>query len=203
MTELETNINDIMVEKEQKIIPENIKKGVNILGVTGTLEAKTALKENIKQFTTLEEAYLDVSEDLTDDMTGLVYDKTWHKFTETPKNNNYKLRQAVLQFSESNPKPTEGTYFGNFDFRENGNRISMFCVNPQKPYMLEWEQDINDPNKYNPIFNTIRNYDSEFKAVQEFMEYSYRNVEIILSTNKQNISNLYYSTVKKISVNGR
>lgn len=36
MTELETNLNIILDEKMTKIIPENIKAGVTILGITGT-----------------------------------------------------------------------------------------------------------------------------------------------------------------------
>lgn len=39
MTELENNLTQILNEKSTKIIPENIKKGVSILGITGTLES--------------------------------------------------------------------------------------------------------------------------------------------------------------------
>lgn len=34
-TELETNLKEILREKEEKILPENIKSGVNILGIEG------------------------------------------------------------------------------------------------------------------------------------------------------------------------
>lgn len=36
MTTLENNLADILSEKQNKIIPENIKAGITILGVTGT-----------------------------------------------------------------------------------------------------------------------------------------------------------------------
>ena len=36
MTELEQNLLQILKEKAEKVIPENIKAGVTILGVTGT-----------------------------------------------------------------------------------------------------------------------------------------------------------------------
>lgn len=36
MSVLEDNLNIILTEKQNKIIPENIKAGVTILGVTGT-----------------------------------------------------------------------------------------------------------------------------------------------------------------------
>lgn len=38
MTGLESNLRNILSQKETKIIPENIKKNVTIFGVTGTLE---------------------------------------------------------------------------------------------------------------------------------------------------------------------
>ena len=39
MTGLESNLREILSQKEEKIIPENIKKDVTIFGVTGTLES--------------------------------------------------------------------------------------------------------------------------------------------------------------------
>ena len=39
MSELKTNLDQILLEKQTKIIPENIKKDVEIFGVTGTLTA--------------------------------------------------------------------------------------------------------------------------------------------------------------------
>lgn len=36
MTALENNLADILAEKQYKIIPENIKDGITIFGVTGT-----------------------------------------------------------------------------------------------------------------------------------------------------------------------
>ena len=38
MTELETNLRTILNEKETKILPENLKKDVTVLGITGTYE---------------------------------------------------------------------------------------------------------------------------------------------------------------------
>lgn len=39
MSQLKTNLEQILQEKQTKIIPENIKKNVEIFGITGTLEA--------------------------------------------------------------------------------------------------------------------------------------------------------------------
>ena len=38
MTELEINLNAIKTEIAEKVIPENIKKGITLFGVEGTLE---------------------------------------------------------------------------------------------------------------------------------------------------------------------
>lgn len=41
MTELEEKLREILREKESKILPENIKKRITILGVTGTYTGET------------------------------------------------------------------------------------------------------------------------------------------------------------------
>lgn len=41
MTELQTNLNKILDEKNEKIIPENLRKGVTCLGVEGALIPNT------------------------------------------------------------------------------------------------------------------------------------------------------------------
>lgn len=55
MTILEQNLQTILDEKTIKIIPENIKKGVTIFGVTGTLEPNASIVEGVKLFKTKEE----------------------------------------------------------------------------------------------------------------------------------------------------
>ncbi len=58
MTGLETKLRTILNEKETKILPENIKKDVNILGVTGTLESGSG---PIKLFETEEQMQADTT----------------------------------------------------------------------------------------------------------------------------------------------
>lgn len=43
MKEVQQKINEILLEKQTKILPENIKKGVNILGVDGTANVPTPI----------------------------------------------------------------------------------------------------------------------------------------------------------------
>ena len=54
MTVLEQKLRDIADEKDLKLLPENLKKDVTCLGVTGTLEASTS-SGGVKQFSTVEE----------------------------------------------------------------------------------------------------------------------------------------------------
>ena len=55
MTILEQNLQTILNEKTTKIIPENIKKGVQIFDITGTLESNASTAEGAKLFKTKEE----------------------------------------------------------------------------------------------------------------------------------------------------
>lgn len=41
MEELQTVLNNILADKNANLKPENLKKGVTCLGVTGTLETST------------------------------------------------------------------------------------------------------------------------------------------------------------------
>lgn len=45
ITELEQNLNKIYNDIKVKLVPENIKKGVTILGVTGTAEPEVVESE--------------------------------------------------------------------------------------------------------------------------------------------------------------
>lgn len=55
MSELKTNLEQILQEKETKIIPENIKKDIQIFDIIGTLESSS----NIKLFETQEDMQAD------------------------------------------------------------------------------------------------------------------------------------------------
>lgn len=60
MSDLKTNLQDILQEKQDKIIPENIKKDVQIFDVTGTYEGSgSSGKGDVKLFETIEEMQAD------------------------------------------------------------------------------------------------------------------------------------------------
>ena len=57
MKELQTVLNNILTDKNTNLKPENLKKGVTCLGVTGTYEGSGggSIVEGVKQFSTVEE----------------------------------------------------------------------------------------------------------------------------------------------------
>ena len=48
MTELEQRLRTIVTEKEEKLLPENLKAGITCLGVAGTLESGGSSDYNAK-----------------------------------------------------------------------------------------------------------------------------------------------------------
>lgn len=61
MSELKTNLDEILQEKQNKIIPENIKKDIQIFDVIGTYEGSGGTDYEIKLFETEEEMQADSS----------------------------------------------------------------------------------------------------------------------------------------------
>ena len=61
MSRLKTNLQNILQEKEQKIIPENIKSGVQIFDVTGTYEGSGQTTSGVKLFETEESMQADTT----------------------------------------------------------------------------------------------------------------------------------------------
>ena len=61
MNILENNLTQILNEKTTKIIPENIKKGVQVFDVIGALETGSGGKGDVKLFKTQEEMQADTT----------------------------------------------------------------------------------------------------------------------------------------------
>lgn len=59
MSKLKDNLTQILQEKETKIIPANIKKGIQIFDVVGTLESEGSSTGDVKLFETEEEMLAD------------------------------------------------------------------------------------------------------------------------------------------------
>ena len=72
MSELKTNLQEILQEKQNKIVPENIKKDVQIFDVTGTYEGSgSSSGGDVKLFETVEEMQADST--AQEGNLGLVY----------------------------------------------------------------------------------------------------------------------------------
>lgn len=59
MSDLKTNLQEILQEKQDKIVPENIKKDVQIFDITGTYEGSGSSTTGVKLFETEEEMRAD------------------------------------------------------------------------------------------------------------------------------------------------
>ena len=99
--------NQILAEKKAKIIPQNIKKGVNIFGVNGTLDALAS----IKHFNTFEEMYADANSE-NDDMA-IVYE---HQILDVTPNSilTKVLFPDIITLSE----PITSTTSTNYSFSD-------------------------------------------------------------------------------------
>lgn len=67
---LQKKLNEILIDKNTNLLPENLKKGIRCLGVDGTLEASTS-SGGVKQFNTVEE--MNASTDNKDGDLAVVY----------------------------------------------------------------------------------------------------------------------------------
>ena len=88
MTELRENLDRIEQEKIEKIIPENIKKGVNIFNVEGSLDG------GIKQFSNIEE--MNQSTENKEGDLAIVYGITTSKLTATAEFSKATLPDIVV-----------------------------------------------------------------------------------------------------------
>ena len=59
--ELQTKLDAIKLDKDTNLLPENLKKNITCLGVTGTYEGSSGTVEGIKQFATVEEMQADTT----------------------------------------------------------------------------------------------------------------------------------------------
>lgn len=61
MSTLQENLDAIKLDKDTNLKPENLKKDITCLGVTGTYEGSGSTTEGIKQFSTIEEMQADTT----------------------------------------------------------------------------------------------------------------------------------------------
>ena len=95
MTILEQNLQTILNEKTTKIIPENIKKGVQIFDITGTLEPNASIVEGAKLFKTKDEMQADTTAK-EGDLAIIYRNQNTFDGIYIYKNNNWELAPTQL-----------------------------------------------------------------------------------------------------------
>ena len=84
----------IKTEKDEKIIPSNIRKDVTIYGVTGTLDSGSSSSSNIKLFSSREEMLRDSS--VEDNTFGVVYEIIEHEVKENDETDNIMFVNSFI-----------------------------------------------------------------------------------------------------------
>lgn len=92
MSELKTNLEQILQEKETKIIPENIKKDIQIFDVIGTLESSVDTS-GVKLFETVEEMQADTTAQEGD--LALIYGKQSTNLNKYSKASSISFKDTI------------------------------------------------------------------------------------------------------------
>lgn len=163
MSDLKTNLQEILQEKQDKIIPENIKKDVQIFDVTGTLESGAMTEENyqlclqladdIMGNLTPEEGNIygikrlrtssDPSWERTDNAIGKVANAT-HDGTEVQNDFDTLYPWSEIKSFNYNSSTDEITaYYGddNFTFTPSDSNINVFTKIPEFWYQRTVDGD--------------------------------------------------------------
>ena len=80
--DLQTKLDAILLDKNTNLLPENLKKDVTCLGITGTYEGSGGTVEGIKQFSTVEEMQADTT--AKDGDLAVVLNTTYKTFADFP-----------------------------------------------------------------------------------------------------------------------
>lgn len=91
--ELQTNLDEILLDKETNLLPENLKEGVTVLGVEGSLKV-TGSDSNIKLFETVEDMNSDPNPKEAD--LAVVYRKEIQPFKEDTETQFITFPEQVI-----------------------------------------------------------------------------------------------------------
>ena len=91
--ELQTNLDEILLDKETNLLPENLKEGVTVLGVEGSLKV-TGSDSNIKLFETVEDMNNDPNP--KEDDLAVVYRKEIQPFKEDTETQFITFPEQVI-----------------------------------------------------------------------------------------------------------
>jgi len=134
--------NEILQEKNEKIIPENIKKGIKIFDIEGALEAGAAT-EGVKLFSTVEEMNADTTAEVGD--LALVYkDATGNatvnsRFSKAIFPNTVKLSTAVSDYIEIMYRAVDSSIMFECWGQLDSNRFMMECYTDSSNIRIQYE----------------------------------------------------------------
>lgn len=117
MSELQTNLQEILQEKQEKIIPENIKKDVQIFDIIGTYTGENPTGEGVKLFETVEEMQADPTAKEGD--MAIVYGDQMQNITVNTKTqyinfpNTVVLPDAFTDFAAANLSSVDESFIFN------------------------------------------------------------------------------------------
>ena len=117
MKELQTVLNNILTDKNTNLKPENLKKDVTCLGVTGTLEVSTA-SGGVKQFATEEE--MNADENPSEGDLAVVYREDLQAWDGSSKIMALTFPKTVVLSSASTGR-CYGDYYANWIITIQGN----------------------------------------------------------------------------------
>ena len=181
--ELQTVLNNILTDKNTNLKPENIKKGVTCLGVTGTLEASTS-SGGVKQFSTVEE--MNSSTGNTEGDLAIVYSLNMRNIQQGETITNTLLFPDTVTFDAT----------VNIEFSINGdlpidNDVLEFTLTSDKCYInsvgsefCRIVYDSTDGKIYTKTSSTVSGISVTNLTVPELDEYLYSFVQIAIASFK-------------------
>ena len=115
MSDLKTNLQNILQEKQDKIIPENIKKDIQIFDVTGTYEGSGGTDTSDATAT---------AEDIMSGKTAYIAEgKVTGTYVEIMNNADYQTCLSLVNDIMGNPAPAEGHIYGVKRLRSSTNTL--------------------------------------------------------------------------------
>ena len=140
--ELQTVLNNILTDKNTNLKPENLKKDVTCLGVTGTLEASTT-SGGVKQFSTVEE--MNASTGNTEGDLAIVYRNEVQNATVDSKfqvatfPNTVVLDSAITDYVEVRYRAVDSSKMFDCMGQLDSSRFMMDCYTESGEIRIQYE----------------------------------------------------------------
>lgn len=178
-TELEGDLNLILTEKNEKIIPENIKKDVQIFGVTGTLEQGSGTEDLQEQLDNQDLIIQQLQDELSNKA---IYDCNYYNARLVPTNG--RITDYIIEISTQ------------LDTSSVTSMVNMFssCTNLTTIPLLNTSSVTNMVNMFSSCTNlqTIPQLDTSSVNSMVSMFYGCTNLTEIPLLNTSSVTNMQY-----------